>query len=55
MKTQVTDVETKLYNDAFDYRQFKNLEFIDNINERYAVGKIIGQGGFTVIRKAIHK
>ena len=43
------------YEYLFDYSSIRTLNYIDNMNELYTIGKKIGEGTYGEVRQATHK
>ena len=37
------------------FKDFKGLKSIENIRDRYKIGKFLGKGQFGVVKKCLHK
>ena len=47
-----TDRESK---HIMSFKEFKGLKYIENIKDRYRIGKFLGKGQFGVVKKCLHK
>ena len=43
------------YRKLLSFKEFRGFKSIDNIKERYKIGRVIGEGSFGQVRIALHR